>query len=245
MNKLSNIDISILQPSEIKAIEAYSCKQIRDYSLQQLNKPIHNLIVDCHVFLGRSDYNKEDAELLKNLFAVELKENFKTFTVEEIIRAVRLGVKGELFDLSTLNVSPICINSFIKYIRVYNEKIRRPAIAEFYALEEKEKKKAEEKEKEQKTIEFEAKIENALKLGPEEREKINIGVRAAMYRHLQKKGKVNLSLEEKNVIFEKAKTMADEVSRRDYNFASDFLNGLKNRDAQIIDIAQGLAFLII
>ena len=244
MNKLSNIDITVLKPSQIKAIEAYACKPISECNYTEMRSKIEPTVGNCMVILGtkRTDI---DAELLVDLFIKELKLNFKIFTLEEVVNAIYLGIKGELVDFNKLFVSPISIHAFIKYIRAYNESIRRPAIAEMLHLEENAEREREEKQKAEKVKKFEAEIEEALKLLPTQRHNILPGIRAAMYRHLDKQGRVNLSLEQKNKIYEKAKNMADDVNRRDYNFAADFLNGLKNRDAQIREIAEGLAFLII
>lgn len=230
-------------PSQQIAIKAMEGKKINELKKSEYIDSIKEAVINGLICIGQ----KQDSTQIKTLtdcLVHELHSTKSAFTVEEIRIAIDYGAKGKLCELNSLPQPIISLHNILKFIKLYNENIRREAIHAMNEEADKKEKEITEAERKIKIEAFEAEIEKALMLSLKEKESLPIGLKAAYYRHLDKQGKVNLSNEEKNIIWKRAGDLMPEIEKNRNPFL-DCAYESKKREALQKEIAESLAFEII
>jgi hypothetical protein len=128
---------------------------------------------------------------------------------------------------------------------LYNESVRREAIARRNELADLEEKQVNEAERLKKIEAFELEIGRALEMSVEELERMPHGLKAAYYRHLDKNRKVSLSNDLKIEIYNECDKLIPKVKRSELSAFDNILHANKKRDAYVKELAQSKAFEVI
>lgn len=132
MIQIGNPNISTsLSPTHKTAIEAYFCPKIHALKKTDMVSDLKNALQRAYVILGTGkNLDERDTLLMLDELIKELKEGASTFTVQEVCLAIESGVKGKLNDLSQITQPVISVTNIIKWIWLWNDKVRREAIHE-------------------------------------------------------------------------------------------------------------------
>lgn len=193
-----------LLPLEKNALTAYYQLKIKEVTKLSMVQPLSEAITKAFIVMGSTP--KDDFQLIVEEVLNELKTSFSTFTIQEVCIAIDLGSKGKLGD----EFVHVHIKAILKWIWLYNEKIRREAIHKQKEYEEKTEKQLQEFEHKEKIRMFEATIIGRYNGFPESLINDNYGEMAAYYRHLTKRVQVNVPLEKKNELFAAAEKIKEE-----------------------------------
>lgn len=233
-------------PSETLALDAMKGKKIKELKVSEMVPKLRGAVVQSLIILGQG--NTMDNDTMKKLIdclCYELKENKHFFTVDEIALAMDYGCKGKLCDLKDLPMPIISLHNILRFITLYTEKIRREAVHKKKENDLKAEKEINEAERLVKIAAFEREIEHALTMTPQEKDSLSIGLKSAYYRHLDKSGRVNLSVDEKKVIFDRAIDVYNSERTAPKGLRNPFLDvsfEIDKREKRIREIAESLAF---
>lgn len=194
-----------LLPLEKDALIAHQNPRIKEVGKSDMAKPIGIALTKAITVMGSQV--KEDFELMLDEVLHDLKRNCTTFTVEEVCLAIDLGSKGYLGD----EFVHVHTRAVIKWLWLFNDKYKREAIHKQHKHEEHLQKLAEIANKEKAEKEFEADIQKLYNAFPKGFKTRNKGSLAACYRHMDKRGLVSLSVEEKKQIFNRILKIKDRV----------------------------------
>lgn len=199
----------MLTAREKLVIEASVYPMIKDLNVDQFRKPLVDAIAQMLFIKQNNDVGPDAQKEMADYVAKVLKESFTTYRITEILHAIELWARGELFRDGDMNVpSP---ENIFKAIHRYNEIVRRPAIEKQKKHEEKLAKEAEEMQRQDKLKTFEDVIVGKYHGFPDTFKNESKGALAAMYRHLDKKGLILLSVETKKNIFNQILKIKDRV----------------------------------
>lgn len=170
MKLLGEPIIEGLIPSHKIAFLNTQKKKIREYGISDPNQTDIALFAQCGIILGTcyelfgqpapgDNQEEKDKNLYKtteNLYN-ELSKYFTTYSVEEILEAVKMGYCGHLGELKEFSFPMVSVVNIAKLVQWYNEKIRRPAVEQQGKLqaadtERIEKEKTEEKNKQSRLL---------------------------------------------------------------------------------------------
>jgi hypothetical protein len=228
-------------PTQNIVLEAMKGKKIKERKTSEYIKDLKECIIQALIILGQKQ-DSEQIKVLTDCLAYELKQSQSFFTVEEIKMAIDFGAKGKLCELKDLQMPVISLHNILKFIKLYNEKVRREAIAERDKQEAEKDKQISEAERLQKIQAFEEEIERAIQMTPDQLKELPTGLKASYFRHLEKSGKIVLSIEEKKKIYAECEKLVPTINRRDLGKFDSILHENTKREAFIKEIAQSLAF---
>lgn len=180
---------------------------IKDLKQDQLRIPLVEAIAQALFIKQNNDVGPDAQKEMADYVAKVLKESFTTYRIAEVCQAIELGARGELYSEQDMNV--VSPENIFKWIHRYNEKIRREAIEKQKRHEEKLSKELEEMQRQEKLKTFEDIIIGKYQGFPETFKNESKGALAAMYRHLDKKGLILLSVEVKKNIFNQVLKIKD------------------------------------
>ncbi len=114
-----------LSPDEVAAIEAGANMKICDYGTDKLLSRIIDVVASCYYLRGQTkNLDPADLRTVSQEFTNELQKCFTTFTVEQILQAVRMGALGKLEDEAV----HISVYNLCRWVNLWNDKIKREAI---------------------------------------------------------------------------------------------------------------------
>lgn len=228
-------------PTQTIALDAMNGKKIKELKKSEFSKIIKEAILQGYVIIGQSkDHNV--ITITTDCLMEELKTNLPSYTPEEIRLAIDYGCKGKLCELTELPQPIVTLTNILKFIRLYNEKIRKEAIHKRNELQAKEEKQISESERLAKIKAFEEEIANALLFTPEQIYSLPTGLKAAYYRHLDSKGNASISLDVKNKIFKECEKLVPMVKKSELGSFGSLVDENKKREAKIKELCQSMAF---
>lgn len=210
-----------LTPREKSVIEASIFPRIKELKQDQLRIPLVEAIAQALFIKQNKDVGPDDQKEMADYVAKTLKDCFTTYRVPEVLQAIEMGARGELFSEQDMNV--VSPENIFKWIQRFNEKIRREAIHKQKIHDDKLALIKEETDHQAKIRDFESVIKGHFLGFPESLKNENYGSLAAYYRHLDKKGLVKLSLEVKKKIFAEA----ENIKETDKTLAEQLHEGIK------------------
>lgn len=119
-----------LTPIERSALERWSGVKIKDRTRKSMVDPIMDSISLAYITIGQFSQSEDKklvlviAEQLIN----ELKDCFTTYSVEEVCYAIELGSKGKLNNLEDVIQPIVSVMNILKWVTIYNDKVRRETI---------------------------------------------------------------------------------------------------------------------
>lgn len=194
-----------LLPLEKDALIAHQNPRIKEVGKADMAAPIGVALTKAIMVMGSRV--KVDFEIMLDEVLHDLKRNCTTFTVEEVCLAIDLGSKGYLGD----EFVHVHTRAVIKWLWLFNDKYKREAIHKQHKHEEQLAKQAELANKEKEEKEFEANIQKLYNAFPKGFKTRNKGSLAACYRHMDKKGLVNLTVKQKKDIYDRILKIKDYV----------------------------------
>jgi len=196
MKLIGNISTE-LSPTYKIALEASFGKKIKDSTNQELTIPLIKLFGESYEILGQK--TPDNMTSVVKLLRIELSSYFGTYAIEEVINAIKMGVTGKLCELNTITMPVVSVANFCKFIHLYNEKIRKNALHEQRAFEEKNNQEEEKLKAIKGNERLDKEIADCKDLYLSDKDSINNvseQLRACYYRRLrQVNGKRLLSLE--------------------------------------------------
>lgn len=199
--------IQTLSPTETESLKAHYFPKIKEVKRVDLVDPIGMAITKAYVVRGQK---MDDLfESMVDEITHELKSNYTWLTVEEFCLAIDLGSKGKL-ESEFVHIS---VHNILKWVWLYNEKIRRPALSAQRKHEEEQAEKLEESQRKEKISIFESVIIGKYNGSPESLASDNYGTMASYYRHLDSKKLIALSNEQKKILFDEAKKIKEEDNK--------------------------------
>lgn len=231
-----------LTPTYAIALEALKGKKIAGIAKASAEKILKDSIKKAFVIMAHG-YEVEQLIIFTDCLWDELKKNQGYFSLEEIDLALEFGAKGKLCDLTKIPQPVVSLSNFLHFIRLYNEKIRREAIAKDEEEKAKQEKFIEEKQVAEKKALFEKKISEVYQFYQDnfKMPELPMGVKAAYCRHLYAKNLVELTIEQEQEIFDRAKklTPSEDLPRGLNSVDRIFHN--KKKGAQTQEIAESIA----
>jgi hypothetical protein len=224
------------------ALQAYNSPRIATIKKEGAEKRLKASIERCFVLMGHK-FEVSQLIIFIDCLWDELKKNQSFYTLEEIDLALEMGAKGKLVDLTKIPQPVVSLSNFLLFIRLYNEKIRREMLNKEKIEKEKQEKFISDKEREEKIKLFENEIANVYQYFIDNLElpELSIGLRATYYRALDANKLVELSVELKKELYERAKQeIKTVVDLRVYNDVEKAFNKNK-KEKEIIEIAQAMA----
>jgi hypothetical protein len=236
-----------LTPTDFVALEASKTQKIAIVKKVDGEKSLKNSIQKTFVIMGHS-FEVEQLVIFTDCLWDELKKSQNYYTLEEIDLALEMGAKGKLCDLTKIPQPIVSLSNFLHFIRLYNEKVRREALAKDEEEKTKLEKLAEEALKKEKVKAFEAEICEVYNQYCEsfgEMPELTDGLKSSYCRHLFPKNIIELTVEQEAEIFEKATKRVPVENDKKRNPFEDRVFLKKKRDAQIQDLAEaiGLEYL--
>lgn len=180
-----------------------------------MREPLVDAITAALFIKQNKDIGPGDIQEMADYTAKTLKESFTTYRIAEICQAIEIGARGELYKENDMNV--VSPENIFKWIHRYNELIRRVAVAKQKVHDEKMEKQKELLQREERIKEFEVDILELYNSFSKETTNENYGVWAAIYRHLDKKEIITLSIQKKKDIFKEA----EELKLKDIELAAE------------------------
>ncbi len=245
MNLIGNSNLCpALSPDERNVIKFHEGVKIKDLAKVVMADPLTDAVSKAYLNIGQSSESKTLTVLVATL-ACELKDCFTTYSIEEICHAIDLGSKGKLNELKDLIQPVISVMNILKWVHLYDDKIRKEAIHKQNKHLEKLAKELTEKEKQEKIEAFKEEIclvyESYCDAFGELPEGLSMGLKASYCRYLYEKNIIELTAEQEREIFDKAKSlMPTEAQIRGMN-AVDRVFHNKKKEAQIQEIAESIA----
>ncbi len=141
MKLLGEHNIEGLTPAHRVAFLNTKKRRIKDYSIQdpevedmELFQSCTNILGTCYELFGQPAPGDDQEEKNKNLYVTtqllygELTKYFTTYSVDEVMEAVKMGFCGNLGPLDQLSFPMVSVVNISKLVHLYNEKVRRPAV---------------------------------------------------------------------------------------------------------------------
>ncbi len=232
-----------LSPTDFVALEAYKQPKIATIKKLDAEKVLKKIIETAFVLMGHK-FEASQVIIFIDCLWEELRKSQSFYTLEEIGLALEMGAKGKLTDLTKIPQPVISLSNFLLFIRLYNEKIRREALAKDQAEKDKQEKFISDQERAKKIEAFNNEILQAYNSYCEnfEMPELSTGLKATYCRHLYSKNIVELSTEQEAEIFAKAKkeAPAEEINLIPLNDVDRIFNN-KKKSAQIQEIAESIA----
>lgn len=244
MNLLGNSNICpTLSPDERNVVKFHEGVKIKDLTKVIMADPLTDAVSKAYLNIGQSSESKTLTVLVATL-AGELKDCFTTYSIEEICHAIDLGSKGRLNELKDLIQPVISVMNILKWVHLYDDKIRKEAIHKQNKHQEKINKELSEKEKQEKVKAFESEICSVYDSYCDtfgELQELAMGLKSSYCRYLYEKNIVELTVEQEQEIFSKAKKLIPtEEQIRGMN-AVDRAFHNKKKEAQLQEIAESIA----
>lgn len=232
-----------LTPTDFVALEASKSQKIATVKKADGEKSLKNSIQKTFVIMGHS-FEVEQLIIFTDCLWDELRKSQAYYTLEEIDLALEMGAKGKLCDLTKIPQPIVSLSNFLHFIRLYNEKVRREAIAKDEEEKAKLEKLAEEALNKEKLKAFEQEICEVYNQYCEsfgEMPEMTDGLKASYCRHLYPKNIVELTAEQEAEIFERATKLVPVENEKKRNPFADKNFLKKKKDAQIQDLAEAIA----
>lgn len=191
---------------EKSVIEAIAYPIIRNVSTYDLIRVVVNVIDKAHVHAGitvKGDAKDQDTyiKVMAKEVMNDLKKRFSSLTVKEFELAVENGIRKEYGDFHGLNVA-----TFHMFAREFKKSAEREeALRKLRLLKEEQEKEVKPSDEEVNRIMNEACL-NAFDRYKKTKKLVDFG--GAKYKHLEKNGLINHSIDIRKEIFRKAREQA-------------------------------------
>ena len=228
-------------PTQSIALDAMNGKKIKELKKSEFSKTIKDAIIQGLIIIGQKQ-TVDVTTITTDCLMEELKTSLPNYTPDEIRLAIDYGCKGKLCELTDLPQPIVTLTNILKFIRLYNEKIRKEAIHKRNELEAKEEKQINEAERDAKIKAFEQEIAKALLMTPEQIDSLPTGLKAAYYRHLESRGDSKISEAQKWAIWRECEKKVPQVQKSELGAFGDILHENKKREAKIKELSQSMAF---
>lgn len=195
--KRTDVFATDVSPIQKDALAAHYNPKIKELAKRDFAKEIIQAITKAYVVTGSRV--PDTFEMICDEVISELKSLFTTYTVEEVCMAIDMGSKGKLSDKE--EVIYVSVTNILRWIHRFNDLVRKEAIYKQRQFEEKQEKIEDQKQSDVKVKDFEKAIIRYYESFPIGFKAQSKGYLAAMYRHLDKKGLIMLTVDRKKAIF--------------------------------------------
>lgn len=200
-----------LTPVERCALEKWSCVKIKERNKASMGDQLTDSVCMAYINIGQFSQS-EDKKLVSVLveqLVHELKECFTTYTLEEVCYAIELGSKGKLNNLEDVIQPIVSVMNVLKWVTLYNDKVRKEAIHKQNAHIDHMEKAAEALQHKQKEQAFIEEIINVFDGFPQSFIGRSKGELAAHYRQLSSMGIITFTEDFKWGIYRKILEIKD------------------------------------
>jgi len=233
--------INIYSPLNNIVLDAMKGKKIKELKKSEFSDKIKEAIIQGLIVLGQKQESGQ-ITVMTDCLIHELKNTLTQYTPDEVVLAIDYGTKGKLCEFSTLQYPVMSVTNCLKFIKLYNENIRREAVHKQKEEEEKKEKVISDIERDAKIKAFEQEIGKALLMTSEQLKELPTGLKAAYFRHLESKEQSTITIEQKKEIYAICEKLVSIPKKSDLGLFADMVNENKKRDAQIKELCQSMAF---
>lgn len=236
--------INIYSPLNSIVLDAMKGKKIKELKKSEFSDKIKEAIIQGLIVLGQKQ-DSGQITVTTDCLINELKHKLNHYTPDEVILAIDYGTKGKLCEFSTLQYPVMSVTNCLKFIKLYNENIRREAVHNQKEEEAKQEKIISDIEREAKIKAFEAEIAKALLFTQEQLNNLPTGLKASYFRHLDKTGRIEMNNEQRYEILAECDKKVLHIKKSELGLFADIEFENKKRDAIVKEMAQSMAFELI